>query len=72
VSANDQLNLFLNPKSVAVIGATERLGSWGSFIVQGLLSRPYPGHIYLVNQRQAESVFGLSAYRGVEGVLHLP
>jgi len=71
VSANDQLNLFLNPKSVAVIGATERPGSWGSFIVQGLLSRPYPGHIYLVNH-QAESIFGLRTYRGVEGILHLP
>jgi acyl-CoA synthetase (NDP forming) len=68
---NDQLNIFLNPKSVAVIGATGRPVSWGSFIMQGLLSGPYPGHIYLVNH-QAESIFGLRTYRGVEGILHLP
>jgi len=71
VSANEQLNVFLNPKSVAVVGATERPGSWGSFIMQGLLSRPYPGRIYPVNH-QAESIFGLRTYRGVEGILHLP
>jgi acyl-CoA synthetase (NDP forming) len=34
--AND-LDVFLNPKSVAIIGATERPGSWGSFIMNGLL-----------------------------------
>jgi len=35
----------------------------------GLLSRPYPGHIYPVNH-QAESVFGLPTYRRVEEILH--
>ena len=69
--ANEQLNVFLNPKSVAVIGATERPGSWGSFIMEGLLSRPYPGHIYPVNH-QAETVFGLRAYKGVEEIPEPP
>jgi len=69
VSAKEQLNVFLSPESVAVIGATERPGSWGSFIMEGLLSRPYPGHIYPVNH-QAESVFGLPTYRRVEEILH--
>ncbi len=71
MSANEQLNVFLSPKSVAVIGATERPGSWGSFIMQGLLSRPYPGRIYPVNQ-QAESIFGLRAYKGVEEIPESP
>jgi acyl-CoA synthetase (NDP forming) len=71
VPANEQLNVFLNPKSVAVIGATERPGSWGSFIMQGLLSRPYPGRIYPVNQ-QAGSVYGMRAYKGVEEVPESP
>ena len=69
--ANEQLNVFLNPKSVAVIGATERRGSWGSFIMEGLLSRPYPGHIYPVNH-QAETVFGLRAYKGVQEIPEPP
>ena len=68
---NQQLNVFLSPKSVAVIGATERQGSWGSFIMKGLLSRPYQGTIYPVN-RNAGSVFGLRAYKDVEQIPESP
>jgi acyl-CoA synthetase (NDP forming) len=71
VLANEQLNVFLSPKSVAVIGATERPGSWGSFIMQGLLSRPYPGRIYPVNH-QAEILFGLRAYKSVAEIPESP
>jgi acyl-CoA synthetase (NDP forming) len=71
VPSNEQLNVFFSPKSVAVIGATERPGSWGSFIMQGLLSRPYPGNIYPVNH-QAETVFGLRAYKGVDQIPESP
>ena len=71
VSASEQLNVFLNPKSVAVIGATERPGSWGSFIMEGLLSRPYPGRIYPVN-RQAASIFGLRAYKSIDDISESP
>jgi acetyl-CoA synthetase (ADP-forming) len=56
------LDVFLNPKSVAVIGATDRPGSWGSFIMQGLLSRNFPGKIYPVNSR-ANQVYGIAAYK---------
>ena len=58
------LNVFLDPKSVAVIGATERPGSWGSFIMGGLLSRNYPGAIYPVN-RKAHKIFGIQAFKDV-------
>ena len=71
MSASEQLNVFLNPKSVAVIGATERPGSWGSFIMEGLLSRPYPGRIYPVN-RQAASIFGLRAYKSIDDISESP
>lgn len=71
MSDNERLNVFLNPKSVAVIGATERPGSWGSFIMGGLLSRPYPGHIYPVN-RQGGQVFGLPAFREVKEIPESP
>ena len=59
-----ELDVFLKPQSVTVIGATERPGSWGSFIMGGLLSRSYPGKIYPVNY-QAKQVFGIRAYREV-------
>ncbi|RJR30615.1 MAG: hypothetical protein C4576_33285 [Desulfobacteraceae bacterium] len=65
--------IFLNPKSVAVVGATERPGAWGAFIMGGLRSLSYPGKIYPVN-RQADQVFGIRAYkdlRDVEGPVDL-
>jgi acetate---CoA ligase (ADP-forming) subunit alpha len=71
VIANEQLKVFLSPKSVAVIGATERQGSWGSFIMKGLLSRPYKGAIYPVN-REAGTIFGLRAYKDVGQIPESP
>ena len=66
-------DIFLNPKSVAVVGATERPGAWGSFIMGGLLSLNYRGKIYPVNL-EADQVFGIRAYkdlRDVEGPVDL-
>lgn len=67
MSKTKQLDVFLKPRSVAVIGATERPGSWGSFIMQGLLSRPYPGKIFPVNH-QAGRVFDLPAFKSVADI----
>jgi len=65
---NDQdLKPFLYPRSVAVIGATERPGSWGSFIIEGLRAFPFAGSIYPVNH-QAERVFGIPAFRSVSDI----
>ncbi len=61
------LDVFLNPESVAVIGATDRPGSWGSFIMQGLMSRDYSGRIYPVNPN-AEKVFGISAFKHINDI----
>lgn len=62
-----ELNPFLQPESVAVIGATERLGAWGAKIMLSLLESKYPGRIFPVN-RHAESVFGLPAYPDVTSI----
>jgi acyl-CoA synthetase (NDP forming) len=67
MAVKDELNVFLNPKSVAVIGATERPGSWGSYIMQGLLSTRYPGKIFPINRR-ANRIFGIPAFRDVAEV----
>jgi acyl-CoA synthetase (NDP forming) len=45
MNALSELDVFLNPESVAVIGASERPGSWGSFILRGLLSSNFSGQI---------------------------
>ena len=64
MGTKSELSVFLDPASVAIIGATERPGSWGSFIVQGLLAGKYPGRIYPVN-RQANRIYGMPAFRDV-------
>ncbi len=61
------LDVFIEPQSVAVIGATERPGSWGSFIMEGLLSFHYPGKIYPVNRHSA-TVYGLRAYPDMNSI----
>jgi acyl-CoA synthetase (NDP forming) len=71
VPTKSELNVFLTPQSVTVIGATERPGSWGSFIMGGLLSRPYAGKIYPVNH-QAGQVYGIPAYRDVGSLPESP
>lgn len=67
MEANVDLEVFLNPKSVAVIGATERPGSWGSFIMQGLLSKKYSGKIYPIN-RHAKQIYGIPAFEDVRAI----
>lgn len=56
------LDVFIEPQSVAVIGATERPGSWGSLIMENLLAWHFPGKLYPVNPRYT-AVYGLPAYR---------
>jgi len=64
MASENDLDVFLNPKSVAIIGATERPGSWGSFIMNGLLSRNYSGKIFPVN-RNADLVYGIQAFKNI-------
>jgi len=58
------LNVFLNPKSVAVIGASEKPGSWGQFMMGSLRTWNYPGRIYPVNPK-ADRVYGIAAFNNV-------
>ena len=62
-----ELDVFLQPRSVAVIGATERPGAWGSFMMEGLLSSRYPGAIYPVNLHSS-TVHGLRAYPDIGSI----
>jgi acyl-CoA synthetase (NDP forming) len=65
VDAN--LEAFLNPQSVAVVGATERPDAWGSFVMRSMLSVNFPGRIFPVN-RQAETVYGIKAYHDLSDI----
>ncbi len=67
MQTKSELDVFLSPESVAVIGATERPGSWGSFIMESLLSLNFTGKIYPVNH-QARRVFGLPAFTDIRDI----
>ncbi|HEY5042342.1 MAG TPA: bifunctional acetate--CoA ligase family protein/GNAT family N-acetyltransferase [Verrucomicrobiae bacterium] len=58
------LGAILSPKTIAVIGATERKRSVGRTVMQNLLSGGFPGKIYPVNPIQ-ENILGLRAYPNV-------
>jgi acetate---CoA ligase (ADP-forming) subunit alpha len=58
MNSDATLEVFLNPRSVAVLGASQRPATWGSFIMRGLLSTRYGGKIYPINRHSGE-VFGI-------------
>ncbi len=58
------MDFFLIPASVAVIGSSETMGSWGNMIMSGLHRGKYAGKLYPVNPRGGE-VMGVPAYTGL-------
>ncbi len=55
------LDPILAPKSVALIGATEKVGSVGRTILWNLISSPFGGTVYPVNPKRS-SILGIRAY----------
>jgi acetyltransferase len=58
------LDAIFAPKSVAVIGATEREGSVGRTVMWNLVTNPFGGTVFPVN-RERPSVLGIKAYPDV-------
>jgi acetyltransferase len=61
------LDPFFHPRSVALIGATEKRGSVGRTLLQNLISSPFGGTVYPVNPKR-ENVLGIRAYRSIADV----
>ena len=58
------LDAIFVPRSVAVIGATDRPGSVGRAVLWSLVSSPFGGTVYPVSDKRT-SVLGIKAYRTV-------
>src|SRR5437868_1802375 len=58
------LEVFFAPKSVAVIGASERKGSVGRTVTWNLVTNPFGGTVFPVNAKHG-SVLGIKAYPSV-------
>ncbi len=63
----DSLRAIFAPKSVAVIGATEKEGAVGRTVLWNLVSNPFGGTVYPINLRQKQ-VLGIKAYPNVARV----
>jgi acyl-CoA synthetase (NDP forming) len=61
---NQQIDRLLRPKSVAVIGASDRHGALGSTLLNNLVQYDFAGDIYPVNPKRDE-LLGLKVYHTV-------
>src|SRR6266498_5433586 len=59
------LDAIFQPDSVAVIGASERPNSVGRTVLWNLLSNPFGGAVYPVNNRQRH-VLGIQAFPNIK------
>lgn len=66
-SQGHPLDAIFAPKSVAVIGATEKAGSVGRTILWNLISSPFGGTVFPVNPKRS-SVLGIKAYPNIAAV----
>jgi acetyltransferase len=64
------LEVFFRPRSVGVIGATDRPGHVGRSVLWNLISSPFGGTVYPVSLKK-NSVLGIKAYPSVRSLPEL-
>lgn len=67
-STQSGLAMVLEPRSIALIGASERSGSVGAAIMRNLMSAGFSGRIFPINPRRS-SILGLRSWNHVTDVL---
>ncbi len=65
------LENFLNPKSVAIVGASRQKGKVGYEILANMIAAGYKGRIFPVNPN-ADSIEGLTCYPDLESIGKIP
>ena len=61
------LTPLFEPRSVAIIGASEREMSLGNVLVRNMLEAGFKGKLFAVNPKH-ESVLGVPCYKSVEDI----
>src|SRR4030067_3823261 len=64
----EAMEAIFNPRSVAVIGASDNQGKLGSHVMKSLIQGGYPGRIYPINPGKGE-ILGIKPY---PSLLHVP
>jgi acetyltransferase len=67
VTATINFEALVRPRSIAVVGATERPDTWGNWMMRKLLGGDFTGRVYPINPR-AQTILGQPAYANVSGV----
>ena len=62
---NQQIDKLLRPKSVAVVGASDRTGALGATLLNNLVQYEFAGAIYPINPKRDE-IAGLKCYHSVD------
>ncbi len=65
--ARNPLDAFFAPTSVAVVGATEKVGSVGRTVFWNLISSPFGGAVFPINPKRP-SILGVRAYPTLSAV----
>ncbi len=65
------LNFFIQPKSVAVIGASNKLGSVGAVLIENIKTGGFSGRVFPVNPKH-QTVSGLKCYPSVTSIPEAP
>jgi acyl-CoA synthetase (NDP forming) len=61
------LHTIFNPRSIAVIGASDKVGKWGYRLVERPLNTGFRGAIYPINPNKKE-ILGLTNYPSVQAI----
>jgi acetyl coenzyme A synthetase (ADP forming)-like protein len=61
------MNRIMNPKAVAVIGASDETGKIGNSVMKNLINGGYKGQIYPIHPK-ADTIMGHKAYKSVKDV----
>jgi acyl-CoA synthetase (NDP forming) len=68
---NQDLRALMAPRSVAVVGATERAGASAGYVMRNLIGMGYAGQIFPVHPRET-SVFGYKASPSISALDETP
>jgi acyl-CoA synthetase (NDP forming) len=70
-TAHDKVDALLSPRNVAIVGATDRPGSWSERTWETLRRCGFPGAVYPVNPRRSE-IWGVRCYESLSTLPEVP
>jgi acetyltransferase len=66
--ATKYLKYFFEPRSVAVIGASDKEGKMGQIVLKNLLESDYSGPVYAVNKHKKGDIQGVPTYKRIKSL----